>query len=407
MGHLTKARRVAYFINQYPKVSHSFIRREISALERLGLKVERFAARNYPGELVDRLDRIEHEKTCCLLAMPAWALILATAKMFFSRPLKFTRTLLISISMGWKSERGIPTHIGYLIEACILERLLRKQEIKHVHAHFGTNSASVVMLVNNLGGPSYSFTVHGPEEFDKPEFLSLNRKIRNAKFIVAISSYTRGQLYRWMDHAEWRKIEVIHCGLELKNYNTADFTKFDSKNFVCIGRLCEQKGQTLLVDAIAKLVSEGHEVYLTLAGDGPMRKVIEELIVQYNLQSYITITGWISGDQVMEEILRARALVLPSFAEGLPVVLMEAMANGRPVVSTYIAGIPELVEPGKNGWLIQSGDCASLTKTLAEVLDTEDKELERLGANGREKVFRSHNIDVEAKKLLFLFDRYI
>lgn len=396
--------RIAYFINQYPKVSHSFIRREINALERHDFTIERFAVRSNSDELVDPLDKIEFEKTRYLLNTPVLTFINIVFETLIMHPVRFLTTMWFAFLMGRHSDRGILNHLFYFIEACLLKKWMDEKKVEHVHAHFGTNPAAVVLLAWRLGGPPYSFTVHGPEEFDKPEFISLGEKIRHSVFVVAISSYGRSQLYRWVEDSNWEKIKVVHCGLDSEFHEFSTIPANYSYNIVCVGRLCEQKGQLLLVEAVAELVSDGESIHLTLAGDGPMRSEVEEKIARHQLEPNITITGWISSARVREEILNARALVLPSFAEGLPVVIMEAMALQRPVLSTYVAGIPELVKPGENGWLVPAGDAGILKDAIYKVLHTRHSELDRLGENAREKVLARHDIDTEAGKLLGLFE---
>lgn len=396
-------KKIAYFINQYPKVSHSFIRREIHALERQGLVVERFALRA-DDAVVDGQDKDELKKTVYLLATPKISLLKTVFVAMLVQPIGFFAALFMALTVGWRSDRGLLNHLFYFVEACLLNACLKERQVEHIHAHFGTNSTAVVMLSGRLGGIPYSFTVHGPEEFDKPEFLSLGKKIQHSAFVVAISSYGRSQLYRWVGHEYWHKVNIVHCGLDADFYDLPEQTNNSSSNLVCVGRLCEQKGQLLLVQAVAELVAEEEKVHLTLAGDGPMRAEVEALIAEHALGQHISITGWISSNQVRDEILRSRALVLPSFAEGLPVVIMESMALQRPVVSTYVAGIPELVKPD-NGWLVPAGDVSILKKTIREVLHTSNDKLERLGVNAREIVLERHNIDTEAKKLFVLFER--
>lgn len=398
-------KKIAYFINQYPKVSHSFIRREISALEQGGIHVERFALRVNAAELVDAEDKEELSKTQYLLSTPKAAIIATVLALLAKSPALFFSTLWLALSMGLRSDRGLLNHVFYFVEACLLSKSLKEKQVKHVHAHFGTNPATVVMLASKLGGIPYSFTVHGPEEFDKPEFLSLGRKVHSSAFVVAISSYGRSQLYRWVDYQHWPKINVVHCGLDAAFYDIPDLTPNYSSSLVCVGRLCEQKGQLLLVQAVAELVADNVDVHLTLAGDGPMRAEVEALIARHELKANISITGWISSAQVRSEILNARALVLPSFAEGLPVVIMESMALRRPVISTYVAGIPELVKPGNNGWLVPAGDVSKLKETMLNALNATHAELDRLGINARNIVLERHNINTEAYKLSSSFER--
>jgi glycosyltransferase involved in cell wall biosynthesis len=294
-------------------------------------------------------------------------------------------------------------HFVYLAEACRILPWLRSSGAAHVHAHFGTNSAEVVMLAHALGGPPYSFTVHGPEEFDKPQFLHIGEKIRRAAFVVAISSYGRSQIYRWVEHAHWPKIKVVHCGLEPSFHDVAAVPPPAAPRMVCVGRLCEQKGQLLLVEAAARLAAKGIAFELILAGDGEMRSDIEALVKKYGLEKLVLITGWISGDRVREEILAARGLVLPSFAEGLPVVITEAMALRRPVLTTYVAGIPELVIPGENGWLFPAGDIEALTAAMEELLSRSADELRVMGEAAHSRVLERHSIDTEVAKLAKLF----
>ncbi|MBY0579678.1 MAG: glycosyltransferase family 4 protein [Burkholderiales bacterium] len=395
--------QVAYFINQYPKVSHSFIRREIIELENQGVEVARFSIRRDGIDIVDAGDRDELAKTIYLAEVGKLRILLMTLQTAISSPLRWIQALHCAIRMGLHSHMGLMKHVLYLVEACVLLNLLKRRGIRHVHAHFGTNPASVVLLAHKLSGLSYSFTVHGPEEFDKPEALSLGEKIRHAGFVVAISSFGRSQLFRWCDHEHWQKIKVVHCGLDAEFLQAPAMPVPDNQRLVCVGRLCEQKGQLLLIEAIRALTLDLHQVELVLAGDGPMRADIEKLTASYGLRDRVRITGWISGKQVLEEIAASRALVLPSFAEGLPVVLMEACALRRPVVTTYIAGIPELVQHGKTGWLVPAGSAGQLVDALRELLETAPEVLDSMGEQAYARVASQHDIRNECAKLKNLF----
>ena len=395
--------RIAYFINQYPKVSHSFIRREILALERNGFEVQRIALRGWDDGLVDEEDLRERERTRYVLQDGLRGLVVPVLQALLNRPSRFFAALVLALRMGRRADRAWPYHLVYLAEACRLLPWLREFGATHVHAHFGTNSAEVVMLAQALGGPSYSFTVHGPEEFDKPQFIHLGEKVRRAAFVVAISSYGRSQLFRWVDHAHWPKVKVVHCGLERAFHDVPPVAMPAAPRLVCVGRLCEQKGQLLLMQAASLLSAQGQAFEIVLAGDGEMRAEIEALIERYGLQGRVRITGWISSEQVRAEILAARALVLPSFAEGLPVVIMEAMALRRPVLTTYVAGIPELVHPGENGWLFPAGAVEELAAALADCLAQPPEVLQRMGDAAYGRVLERHAIDTEAAKLAELF----
>ena len=394
---------VAYLVNQYPKVSHSFIRREILALERLGITVQRLALHGWDAEVVDEDDALERSRTQYVLRRGLRGLLWPTLREACRAPLQFVRALALAVRTGWRADRPLPYHLAYLAEACCLLPWLRASGVGHLHAHFGTNSAEVAMLARVLGGPPYSFTVHGPEEFDKPVFLSLGEKVRRAAFVVAISSFGRSQLFRWVDRGHWPKVKVVHCGLDRAFHAVAASDPPSTPRLVCVGRLCEQKGQLLLIEAAQRVVSQGMPLELVLAGDGEMRGEIEQLVASLGLSAHVRITGWLSASQVRDEILAARALVLPSFAEGLPVVIMESMALRRPVISTFVAGTPELVRPGENGWLFPAGDVQELVDAMLACLAAPPSQLARMAQAAHARVLERHDVDTEAAKLAGLF----
>jgi len=394
---------IAYFVNHHPVISHSFIRREIHALERQGFSVQRIALRGWDNILVDAEDLRERAQTRYVLRNGILPLMLSTIRTMFGSPSRFLHALALALRMSRHSSRPLPYHLAYLGEACHILPWLRDSGALHLHAHFGTNSAEVAMLAHTLGGPSWSFTVHGPEEFDQPKFLGLGEKIRSSAFVVAVSSYGRSQLYRWIPHVQWPKVQVVHCGLEAAFHEIAPAPPPVAPRLVCVGRLCEQKGQLLLIEAARRLAASGIPFELVLAGDGEMRNEIENLVTQHGLGQRVRITGWISSTQVRAEILASRALVLPSFAEGLPVVIMEAMALRRPVLSTYVAGIPELVRPGENGWLFPAGDVDGLVAAIKALLSCGTGDLKIMGEAARLRAVTRHAIDTEAAKLNGLF----
>jgi glycosyltransferase involved in cell wall biosynthesis len=394
---------IAYLVNQYPKVSHSFIRREIAGVEASGVQVARFSIRSCGPELVDEVDKLELEKTRVVLGIGKIGLLLALLNVAITKPISFLNALALMFQVGWHSERGVLRHLAYLAEACVLLRWFSDSGIEHVHAHFGTNSTTVAMLCRTLGGPPYSFTVHGPEEFDKATVLALEEKIKRSAFVVAVSSFGKSQLYRWCDREQWSKIHVVHCGVDEMFLTQTINPVPDEPKLVCVGRLCEQKGQLLLVEAVSQLAAEGLQFKLILVGDGPLRPQIETLIAQLGLQDHIEITGWASNSEVQQQILASRAMVLPSFAEGLPVVVMEALALGRPVLSTYVAGIPELVEPNLCGWLVPAGSVKALTAAMRTALQLPVEKLEQMGREGAVRVAQQHDAAIEASKLAALF----
>jgi glycosyltransferase involved in cell wall biosynthesis len=292
--------------------------------------------------------------------------------------------------------------MAYLMEACVLRAWSKADGVSHVHAHFASNPAEVAMLCHEMGGPPYSFTVHGPEEIDRAERLSLNLKIGRAKFVVAISQYCRSQLFRWCRHDDWHKIRIVHCGLDDSYLKRPVTPPGAGRRLVCVGRICEQKGQLILMDAAAALRRQGVDFEMVLVGDGELRREVEELIERHDLSDQVRITGWATTDEVQRELDACRAMILPSFAEGLPVVIMEALAMGRPVIATYIAGIPELVEPGINGWLCPAGSTDALLDAMRQALDGQPEQLESMGRRGAQAVAERHDVARESAKLIRL-----
>ncbi len=402
------AKKIAYLVNQYPKVSHTFIRREIQALEREGLEVERFSVRDTRDDVTDAADVDEAGRTRVLLestARGALSLLRAAAARARRDPRAAFAALRLALDLGRASERGPLVHLAYLAEAARLAELLERDGVEHVHAHFGTNSATVALLTQALGGPGFSFTAHGPEEFDKPDSIRLADKIARARFVVGVSSFGRSQLMRRTAARAWDKVKVVPCGVD-EGYLGESWLRPipDARRLVCVGRICEQKGQLLLLEAAAQLKESGEAPFeIVLVGDGEMRAQAEELIARRGLERTVRITGWATGERVRDEVNAARALVLPSFAEGLPVVIMEALALRRPVISTYVAGIPELVETGKCGWLVPAGDVPSLVEAMRAALSAAPEELERLGAEGRRRVLERHDANKAARLLAAAF----
>jgi glycosyltransferase involved in cell wall biosynthesis len=391
--------RLAYLVNTYPTGSQTFIRREILGLESRGHHILRLAIRKPEPPPVDDGDKAELARThyCLSSGGPRiGASLLWTA---VTRPIRFLRALSMTFRLARRSGRGIGRHLAYLAEACALLGILRREQVQHLHAHFGTNSAAVALLLRLLGGPPYSFTVHGPEEFDAPHHLALDEKVAHAAFVVAITDFCAAQLKRWLPLPQWPKVSIVGCTVSDAFFGAAAPLDPASRIFICVGRLSAQKGHFVLVDAFARLIRDGIDAKLVLAGDGEQRREIEARIAGTGLQGRIEITGWLSEADIRKRILTSRALVLSSIAEGLPMVLMEALALGRPVIATSIAGIPELVKPGLTGWLVTPGNASELARAMREALDAAPAQLESLATVGRALVRHDHSTDTETAKL--------
>jgi colanic acid/amylovoran biosynthesis glycosyltransferase len=391
--------KLLYLISEYPKVSHSFVRREIEALVADGHAVDRLAIRGWDLPLADPADVAERARTTYVLQQGWGRLMAATLRSALQNPRAFKQAASLAWRMAKKADRSLPYHLMYLMEACWIAGHIKGAGYEHLHAHFGTNPAEVATLVGALTGLPFSFTAHGPDEFDRPEALHLREKVAQAAFVVTVSNFGRSQMWRWVNHADWAKVKVVHCGLDATFLAAPASLAPAVPRLVCVGRLSGQKGQLLLMEAAGQLKRQGVPFELVLAGDGEMRPDIERAVAQWGLADCVRITGWLSAAQVRDELLAARALVLPSFAEGLPVVVMEAMAQGRPVLSTYIAGMPELVQPGRTGWLVPAGDVDALVEAMKTCLATPAEVLTQMGQAARERAAARHDVRTEARKL--------
>ena len=390
--------KIAYVLNTYPQPSQSFIRREIRALERQGVEVLRLPMRASAQALVDPGDVQEAGRCHYVLRAGAARLLWALVATALRAPHRMCCALWLVLQLA-RAGGGIIRPAIYLLEAAYVLGVARRERVAHLHAHFGTNAAAVAMLCDALGGPGYSFTTHGPEEFDAPHRLALGLKLTRARFAVAVSSFGRSQLCRWAPFQAWSRIKVVHCGIEPDQFPEPEALPTGGLKLVAIGRFVEQKGQMLLIEALADAIRDVPGIHLTLVGDGEMRGALEAAIAANGLSAQVTLTGWLAEADVRAALARSHALVMPSFAEGLPMVVMEAMAAGRPVLATYVAGTPELVLPEDTGWLVPAGDVEALTNALLRLAAVPQDRLTTMGKQARERVLERHDIDIEAEKL--------
>jgi glycosyltransferase involved in cell wall biosynthesis len=394
--------KIAYLTNQYPKTSHSFIRREIHALESLGFEVERYSIRDSGETLVHEEDVAEAARTRVILRGGLVALFAALIATALTQPVAWCRALCLASAMSWNSERGWLRHMAYLAEACVLLRWMRARSVEHLHVHFGSNPPTVAVLARALGGPPFSFTVHGMDG-DSPQTLSMDRKIDAARFVVAVSYHGLSQLSRSCSLEQAAKIQLVRCGIDDAFLRSTPVRVPEAPRLVCVARFSKEKGHLILLQAVHELVRQGVRCELVLIGDGAGRPGIEATIERLGLRDHVQLRGWMDADDVKSELLDARALVLPSFSEGLPVAIMEAFALERPVISTYIAGIPELVVPRENGWLVPAGAQGELVVAMREALTASPDELQSMGRRGARKVAVQHDALAEARKLARLF----
>ncbi len=389
--------KIGYLMNSYPMTSTTFIRREMESLEALDmgaerLEIKRYAVRHWAGELVDPLDIAEQTRTHYLLTGNARNLFLSFLMVLLFNPIGFFRGFKLWLNVCKNAGSIGVRQIAYLLQAAYFLRRSKQDGLQHVHVHFSTNASTVAMLAKQMGGTSYSFTAHGPDEFVDPTAASLSLKVQHAKFVVAISNYCRVQLVRFSSYDFWEKIIIAHCGLHLDEFKPSFSFDANNQSVVCVGRLCPQKAQLLFPAAVAQIKHEFPNFHLHLIGDGESRTALEAAIKHHDVSKFITIHGWQANAVVRKMLLESRALLLPSFAEGLPVVIMEAFALGRPVISTYIAGIPELVDE-TCGWMIPAGSIDDIANALRSALTAPVELLKAMGIEGRRRVEERHHLN--------------
>lgn len=390
---------VAWLTGEYIRVSHTFIQREVAALRELGFDARTFSIRRTgPENLVGPEQKDEAARTFYVLeaASHPMTALRAHAAALRRDPATWLRTLRAAWRTAPTGLKGLMYNLIYFHEAVVLARELRRQGVVHLHNHFAMASCTVARLAAPLAGITWSFTLHGPDDLAEPRRWRLDDKVAQADFVVCISSYARSQVMLQTDQAHWPKLHVVHCGVEPRRYDRPRTRETDRLLF--IGRLAAQKGVPVLIAALARAREVRPSLTLRLVGDGPDRVMLETQVDALGLGNVVTFLGYRSQEEVAEILSEASALVLPSFAEGVPVVLMEAMASDIPVVTTRIAGIPELVEDSVSGRLVAPGEEEALAQAILDVTGDADAAA-RMGAAGRARVTSDFNLRTEARGL--------
>ncbi len=394
--------RIGYLASHYPAVSHTFVLREIQALRRQGVDVESFSIhRAGPDQLLAAADREEDARTFAVLPVTPLDLVSTHLSALLRAPRRYLNTLAFALRRANPGLRGRLWGLFYFIEAILVWRAARQRGVSHLHAVFADVASDVALLVTHFGGAgwSWSFAVHGPVEFRDIELNHLAEKLDSARFSVAISDFGRSQLMTVVAPQRWRDVHVVRMGIEPDAFALDDHQlRTDTPHIVCVGRLVKLKGQALLLEAFAELCRRGLAGTLTLVGDGPSRAELERLARHLGISERVTFTGAVGQDELRSIYRSADAFCLPSMAEGLPVVLMEAMAFEVPVVTTQIMGIPELVEDGRTGLLVAPGRTDALVEALERLLSDQPLR-ERLGREGRRKVLAEYDVNRSASRL--------
>ncbi|WP_420862179.1 glycosyltransferase family 4 protein [Algirhabdus cladophorae] len=394
--------RLAYLTALYPAASHTFIQREVSALRELGFEVETCSMRKpSPEHLIGDEEKAAFANTFYAIETGKKpAKMLGALAQAILAPARLWTGLKRAVQTAPPGVKGALKQAAYFAEALILAKHLKSRNISHLHNHFADPSANVAMLTSALSGIPFSFTLHGPAELYEPEKWQLRAKIEQAAFVACISHFCRSQAMYFSDPSHWSKLKIIHCGVLPERYTRPKETTEGTVNLLFVGRLTPIKGLRVLFEAFAAAQAQNPALTLTLVGDGDDRAHLEKLAQP--LGEAVTFLGYQSQDGVADALAQADALVLPSFAEGLPVVLMEALAAATPVVCTQVAGVGELVEDGVSGYLVPASDVDSLTDRLIKIASDAGMRA-KMGAAGREKVKEAFDVRLEAARIATLF----
>jgi glycosyltransferase involved in cell wall biosynthesis len=390
---------IAWLTGEYPRATDTFIQREVAALRDMGFDLRTFSIRRTgPEHLVGPEQRKESGRTFCVLeaASNPFLAMRAHGAALVRSPKVWLRTLMDAWRIAPKGIKGRLYNLIYFHEAVVLSDRLRSEGVVHLHNHIAKASCTVARLAAPLAEVTWSFTLHGPDDLAEPTYWRLDDKIAQADFVSCISSFARSQAMLHAPRSAWHKIHIVHCGVEPLRYDRPRTQATDRLLFV--GRLSAVKGVPLLLAALARARVERPSLTLTLVGDGPERAHLEAEARALELGKAVAFLGYRSQEEVAQLLAEASVLVLPSFAEGVPVVLMEAMATGLPVVATRIAGIPELVEDGVSGRLVPPGEEDALARAILEVVQDPAKAAE-MGAAGRSRVRSSFDARTEAARL--------
>ena len=397
--------RMAYFLSQYPAISHTFFLKEILGLRRLGFEIE-VASVNPPDRTVSELPPVEAQEaasTYCLKRTTIWEAICVVVTMIFVYPAVFVRGARVALTMGgWDLVRKIYA-LFYTVEAFLLGQWMKKRSLRHLHVHFGGSVATVAMVAAEIWKFDYSLTIHGPEEFYEVDYCYLPRKIERAKFIFCISDFCQSQLMKYCDPAHWDKMHVVRLGVDVEEFKPASHEPAQPTQIVCVGRLVPAKGQHILLRAFSLLHAKGHGGRLIFVGSGPDMDSLKREAAGNGMGEHVIFRGALNHEQTRQQLREADIFALASFAEGIPVALMEAMAMAIPCVSTNVAGIPELIRDDVDGFLVPASSVESMASAIESLLVDRDLRA-RLGASARARVMARYNLADNLKVLASTFE---
>jgi colanic acid/amylovoran biosynthesis glycosyltransferase len=399
--------RTAYLLSQYPAISHTFFLNEILLLRERGFLIETASVNSIQAPVggFPELELQEAARTFYIKETRKSGILKTLLITLMRRPAVLVRGASAALRLRPWDIPGTAYALFYLIEAVILGEWMLRTGCTHLHVHFGGSVATVGMLTSIAWEIPYSLTIHGPEEFYEVDSSFLEQKLVQAKFVTCISSFCRSQVLKIAPLASWDKVEVCRLGVRTEIFLPAPETNRKLLHIVSVGRLHPAKGQIILLRAFRELLDRGLQVRLSIVGDGDGRTSLEEFIATKDMAASVTLHGALSHPSTRELLGTADLFVLPSFAEGVPVALMEAMSMRIACVSTYVAGIPELIEPGKQGLLIPPSSQQELTEAMACLL-TDSRCRMTLAAAGRQKVLSSYDLNTNINTLADVLQKY-
>ena len=370
---------ITYVVSQYPAISHTFILGEVNGIKAQGInvKVASINTTDRPFEQLTDDEKIAYNDTLfvkqALFKKLPYYLLLT----LFTYPRGFFSSLWDTLKACLRNPTSTVQKTAYWLEAMVVADLAKKQGSQHLHAHFSTQGCTVAMLAAQIMDIDFSFTVHGPDEFYHVGEQQLEKKFAAAKFIICISDFAKSQVMKYTAFTEWDKLHINYLGVNTTQFSPSpEIHNNEIPVLLCVGRLVNAKGQGVLLQAAKTLIDRGVNFTLLIVGDGPDRIDLEKFAMTHQLTQHVNFMGKVNHDQIQPLQQKADVFVLPSFAEGIPIVLMEAMACGTPCVTTHITGIPELFTHDHDGLLVRPGNANMLADVLERLItqtDTRDR----------------------------------
>ncbi len=399
--------RIAYLLSQYPAISHTFFLNEVLAMRARGFEIETASVNSIhpPAGGFPAAEMQEAERTFYIKATPKSAILAILLRTLFTNPGVILRGLSASLRLCPWDIPGMVYALFYLLEAIILGDWMKRKDCSHLHIHFGGSVATVGMITSIAWRIPYSLTIHGPEEFYDVGPSFLEQKVRLATFVTCISHYCRSQLLKISPIAGWPKFHVCRLGVQTNVFAPVPASDRKILHIVNVGRLHPAKGQMILLNSFRELNRRGLPARLSIVGDGPGIYNLRDFIHRNDLEDSVTLHGALSHPATRELLGTADLFVLPSFAEGVPVALMEAMSMEIACISTYVAGIPELIESGEDGLLVPPSSVHALTDAMTSLLTDHDRR-RMIASAGRHKVLSRYDLSTNIGHLIDVFEQH-